>query len=46
MTTELYEYLKKDFYNNNISKYHKYFEMWVNNLTTNQIFYYKTLWMK
>ena len=37
MNKHLYEYLEKTFYRDNIKKYHKYFSMWVNNLTDKQL---------
>ena len=36
----LRDYLRKEWKHNNISKYQKYFDMWFNNLTDNQIYYY------
>lgn len=44
--TELYEYLKNEWKENNLPKYQKYFEEWVNNLTDIQIYYYNKLWLK
>lgn len=35
---ELIEYLKEMWRKDNHPKYHKYFELWVNNLTPNQIY--------
>lgn len=46
MNEELYNYLKKEFQSNNIPKYWKYFNDWIQNLTENQIYYYKELWYK
>jgi hypothetical protein len=46
MNDKLYQYLKKEFEFNNLKKYLKYFDEWVNNLTLNQIEYYKKLWLK
>ena len=46
MNNNLYEYLEKEWKQNNHLKYLKYFDVWINNLTDDQIFYYKTLWMK
>ena len=46
MNDKLYQYLKKEFEFNNLKKYHNLFETWVNNLTLNQIEYYKKLWLK
>jgi hypothetical protein len=40
----LYKYLQDEWKRNNSSKYQKYFEEWVNNLTENQIYYYNNLW--
>ena len=37
MTEKLYNYLLKTFMRDNISKYHKYFGEWVENLTETQI---------
>lgn len=37
MNTVLYEWLREEFYNSNVSKYRKYFEEWVINITPNQI---------
>jgi hypothetical protein len=34
----LYKYLKDEWYKNNLPKYHKYFDVWVNCLTENQIY--------
>ena len=43
MDTNLKEYLQRTFYRDNHPKYHKYFELWVNNLTEAQIYAAK-LW--
>lgn len=37
----LYTYLQERFYHSNHSKYRKYFEEWVNNLTDNQIDFFE-----
>lgn len=37
----LYTYLQERFYYSNHSKYRKYFEEWVSNLTDNQIDYFE-----
>ena len=37
MTEELFEHLSQQFYWNNHTKYIKYFDEWVNNLTPTQI---------
>lgn len=51
MTPELREYLLHEWKWNNHVKYLKYFEIWINNLTKEQILWYaaykdgkKTLW--
>ena len=36
----LYEYIKRDFYRSNQSRYYKYFDDWYNNLTPNQILFW------
>lgn len=36
----LEQYLREEWYKNNMPKYYKYFEEWFNNLTNNQIFYF------
>jgi hypothetical protein len=41
MNKILYEYLRTRFYQSNISKYRKYFEEWVSNLTDTQIEYFE-----
>ena len=46
MNEILYQYLQTQWKRNNIPKYQKYFEEWVNNLTDTQIYYYKKLWLK
>lgn len=46
MSNELYQYLKNEWRENNLPKYQKYFENWVNNLTETQIYYYNKLWLK
>lgn len=46
MTEELKKYLRIEFNKNNLPKYQKYFNIWVDNLTINQINYYKQLWLK
>jgi len=46
MNDRLYKYLQDEWKRNNLPKYQKYFEEWVNNLTENQIYYYKTLWLR
>lgn len=40
ISKELYEYLKKDWKKCNHTKYHKYFDEWVSNITDDQIHYY------
>lgn len=37
MTKELHDWLEKEFYFNNHKKYHKYFKLWIDNLTNDQI---------
>lgn len=37
MNEHLYKYLERTFYRDNIRKYHKYFDMWISNLTGNQL---------
>ena len=37
MNEHLYKYLERTFYRDNIKKYHKYFAIWVVNLTANQL---------
>lgn len=37
---QLKSYLWQEFSKNNLPKYYKYFEQWVNNLTYNQITYF------
>lgn len=46
MDGELYLYLENQWKENNTSKYQKYFKQWVKNLTDNQIYYYRILWLK
>ena len=46
MENNLKQYLEKEFRENNNHKYLKYFETWLSNLTDNQLFYYKKIWMK
>ena len=46
MSEALYQYLKNEWRNNNLTKYQKYFEEWVSNLTETQIYYYNKLWLK
>ena len=41
MTQELYEHLRQQFYWNNHTKYRKYFEEWVEKLTSTQIEYFE-----
>ncbi len=41
MTQELFEHLRQQFYWNNHTKYRKYFDEWVNNLTPTQIEYFE-----
>ena len=36
----LKEYIRRDFYNSNIDKYRKYFDVWYNNLTETQLYYW------
>lgn len=40
ISTQLKSYLWQEFSKNNLPKYYKYFEQWVNNLTYNQIAYF------
>lgn len=35
--SELYTYLQKEWYKNNLPKYYKYFDSWQDNLTVEQI---------
>jgi len=44
MNKELRQYLEKEWRYNNLKKYQKYFNEWVENLTDNQIHYFKKLW--
>lgn len=37
----LKKYLHQEFNSNNHNKYHKYFITWFNNLTDNQIYWFK-----
>jgi len=37
MNSVLHEWLRNEFYNSNLSKYKKYFDEWVNNVTESQI---------
>lgn len=46
MDDQLYVYLKKEWKENNLPKYQKYFDEWVKNVTDNQIYYYRLLWLK
>ena len=46
MDDVLYQYLKIEWEKNNLPKYQKYFDEWINNLTTIQIYYYNKLWLK
>ncbi len=41
MDKEMYEYLRKRFYQNNHTKYRKYFEEWVKNVVDTQIMYFE-----
>lgn len=41
MTEEMYTYLRQRFYRSNHTKYRKYFEEWVNNVTDNQLRYFE-----
>lgn len=45
MNKELTEYLKKEFRLNNLPRYQKYFDEWISGLTSDQIYYYKKLWL-
>ena len=40
MTEEVKQYLWAEFKFNNLPKYYKYFDTWIENLTENQILYY------
>lgn len=40
MTEEVKQYLWTEFKFNNLPKYYKYFDTWIENLTENQILYY------
>lgn len=40
MSEQLYTYLELRFYEENHSKYHKYFKEWISNINNNQIFYF------
>ena len=46
MDDVLYRYLEEQWKLNNIPRYYRYFDEWVNSLTENQIYYYKLLWLK
>lgn len=37
----LFDYLRDRFYKNNHTKYRKYFDEWISNITENQLFYYE-----
>ena len=37
MTEELYDWLKREYIYSNIKKYHKYFKIWIANITESQI---------
>jgi hypothetical protein len=40
-----YIYLREEWKQNNITKYQKYFDEWINNLTETQLYYYNYLWL-
>ena len=40
MNEVLREYIWKDFRESNLSKYYKYFDSWVDNLTETQIYFW------
>ena len=40
MAEEVKQYLWTEFKFNNLPKYYKYFDTWIENLTENQILYY------
>lgn len=40
ISPQLKSYLWQEFSKNNLPKYYKYFEQWVNNLTYNQVAYF------
>lgn len=46
MDNDLKLYLYNEWVKNNNTKYHKYFDVWFNNLTDTQIFYYNKLWFQ
>lgn len=37
METELYEWLRKEFYYSNVNKYKRYFEGWISNIVPSQV---------
>jgi hypothetical protein len=37
----LFDYLRERFYKNNHTKYRKYFDEWINNVTETQLFYFE-----
>jgi len=41
MNKELYTYLERRWRFSNHTKYQKYFKLWLENLTDNQIYYFK-----
>lgn len=43
MDTELHVFLETLFKHENHNKYHKYCDLWINNLTATQIFYFNLL---
>ena len=43
MTEEVKQYLWTEFKINNLPKYYKYFDTWIENLTENQILYYNAI---
>lgn len=43
MTEELYDYLLKEWRFNNHPKYLKYFELWISNISENQIFHFNRM---
>ncbi len=41
MTEELYDWFKREWIYSNIKKYHKYFKIWIKNITESQILGFK-----
>ncbi len=41
MSEQLFTYLELRFYKENHARYHKYFKEWIENVNTNQLFYFQ-----